>query len=151
MSDLALAWNVDLALADLVLEGFDLSTEEGLKTAVIISLFSDRRAEADDVLPTGVTDRRGWWGDSFADFDGDQIGSRLWLLLPSKRQSAQLERAVEFAQEALAWLVQDEVASTVSVTAEWMGDSGLALGVVIERPSAPSARFMFPWEATRGV
>lgn len=151
MSDLALSWNAVLAEADLALAGLDLATDDGLKTAVIISLFSDRRAAPDDELPQGLDDRRGWWGDSFADVDGDQLGSRLWLLQRAKRTPDVLRRAVEYVEEALAWLVADGVASSVSATAEWMGDSGLALVVSIVRPTAQPAQFMFVWEAMRGV
>jgi phage gp46-like protein len=44
---------------DVRLDGGDLSTDDGLETAVLLSLITDRRAEADDVLPDGGTDRRG--------------------------------------------------------------------------------------------
>lgn len=151
MSDLTLSWNADLAQADLVLNGFDLGTEDGLKTAVIISLFTDRRASADDELPQGATDRRGWWGDTFADQDGDLIGSRLWLLRRAKRTAETLTKVVEYCEEALAWLVQDGVASAVSATAEWQGESTVVAVIVIERPGTTPARFMFAWEALRGV
>ena len=151
MTDLALSWNADVAQADLALAGFDLATDDGLKTAVIISLFTDARALDDDTLPDGAADPRGWWGDGFADVDGDRIGSRLWLLRRAKRTADTLPRAVEYAEEALAWLVDDAVASSVAVTAEWLGDSGLALTVEIIRPSGLSAQFLFVWEAMRGV
>lgn len=151
MSDLSLSWDADLSEADLALAGLDLATDPSLKTAVIISLFSDRRASADDVLPDAGADPRGWWGDSFADADGDQIGSRLWLLRRAKRVPETLSRAIEYAKEALAWMVDDGVASSVSATAEWFGDSGMALTVEIFRPSAAPAQFLFVWEATRGV
>lgn len=152
MSDLALSWNPDLAEADLTLAGLDLATDEGLESAVIISLFTDRRAAPDDVLPEGLDDRQGWWGDTFADVDGDQIGSRLWLLRRAKRTVESQRKAIEYVQEALAWLVEDGVAASTSTTAEWLGDSGLALTVAIVRPAGAPAQFKFAlWEAMRGV
>ena len=57
MSDLKLTWNE--WGADAAVEGHDLALEDGLATAVILSLFLDARARADDTLPDGGTDRRG--------------------------------------------------------------------------------------------
>ena len=49
MSDLKLTWNE--WGADATVEGHDLALEDGLATAVILSLFLDARARADDALP----------------------------------------------------------------------------------------------------
>ena len=54
-----------------------LRAERGLRSAVLISLFTDRRAEPGDV-PEGE-DPRGWWADVLGE-EGDRIGSRLWLI-----------------------------------------------------------------------
>lgn len=103
-----------------------LLKEESLNTAVIVSLLTDRRAEPDDRLPTddGTTsvigaDRRGWCGDSLAEQPGQRIGSRLWLLAREKQTEETRRRAVSYCQEALEWLVDDGVASAVSVEAAW--------------------------------
>ncbi|WP_324606427.1 phage GP46 family protein [Xenorhabdus nematophila] len=67
--------------------------------------FTDRRALDSDELPAGAgTDRRGWWGDTF---NTRSIGSRLWLLAREKQLSAVLHRAKAYADEALAWLIDD--------------------------------------------
>lgn len=108
---------------DLVLNSYDLATEDGLRTAVIISLFTDRSAEADDEIPDGSDDRRGWWSDV--------LGSRLWLLARAKEMPDTLARARAYAIEALQWLIDDDVATAVEVTAEWAQRGVLALGVVI--------------------
>lgn len=108
---------------DLALGGYDLATEDGLRTAVIVSLFTDRRAEADDEIPDGGDDRRGWWADS--------IGSRLWLLARAKETPDTLARARAYAIEALQWLIDDGVATAVDVTAEWVRHGVLALRVAV--------------------
>ena len=64
MSDLKLTWNE--WGADAAVEGHDLALEDGMATAVILSLFLDARARADDALPDGGTDRRGFWADTVA-------------------------------------------------------------------------------------
>ncbi|WP_165184703.1 phage GP46 family protein [Caulobacter soli] len=148
MSDLALTWDVDACLGDLSLDGADLRSEEGLRTAIIISLFTDRRAQPDDVLPQDGADPRGWWGDSLADIPGDQLGSRLWLLAREKQLPSVVARARQYAQEALAWLVEDGVATSIEVLAEVSAPGVLGLQVSITRPTGPARqKFDFVWKA----
>lgn len=106
-----------------------LAQDDGLATAVLLSLFLDRRAGPDDPLPDG-TDRRGWLGDALA-ADGDRIGSRLWLLMREKQVEETRRRAEEYAEEALAWLVEDGLAEAVEVTASWGRTGWLDLRVEI--------------------
>ena len=146
--DLRLKWSG--MGADFARSGTDLATDDGLETAVIVSLFTDRRAEADDALPGalpsgGDTDRRGWWADAYVLRQGDapeSMGSRLWLLGREKALAKVLEQAREYAEEALAWMVDDGVAAQVQAVAERQGDR-LALGVTIQRPRQPPAQFRF--------
>lgn len=125
---------------------YALSCEDTLATAVIISLFTDARAGVDDTLPWGSTDRRGWVGDAYAEgLDRrDPWGSTLWLLYTSKRTVNLLERARFAAQEALAWMVRDGLASRVAVTAEWRGDV-LAVRPVIWEASQSSPVYDVLW------
>ena len=106
---------------DLWLTGGSLVTDEGLRTAVIVSLFSERRAEPADALPDGSSDRRGWWGDAYAAAEGDRIGSRLWLLGREKDLAAVARRAEEYARESLAWFLEDGIARAVTVAADVAG------------------------------
>lgn len=102
---------------------YSFELEETLATAVIISLFTDRRAGRDDVLPLGQQDRRGWVGDEFTnDTDADAWGSSLWLCLVGKVDATTLDRARFAAQEALSWLITAGIASRIDVTAEWVND-----------------------------
>ena len=122
--------------ADCSLHAADLLPENELETAVILSLLCDARAHDDDTLPDGGTDRRGWWADSVApEADGDRTGSRLWLLSREKTLPEVLRRARDYAEEALAWLVEDKVASSVTVTAEMPRRGLLALSAVITLPN----------------
>lgn len=145
MSDFDLQWH-DGEL-DLVITDDDLASDEGLRSAVLLSLFADRRAEDDDVLPAADGDLRGWWADEFADVNGDRCGSRLWLLDRSKRLADVVPKAEEFAREALAWLLEDKVAESVDVLAEVQGQM-LALLVTVTRPGADpvSFRFAHAWD-----
>lgn len=145
MSDLALLWSDTDVAADFAIEENDLAADDGLETAVLLSLFTDRRAESGDILPDAEVDRRGWWGDAFPTVDGDRIGSRLWLLGRSKETADVVARAEEYAREALAWLVEDKVAESVVVTASVVSRGVLGLSVEIARPAVDPAKFQFDY------
>ena len=118
MIDLLTEYDNQNLTGDLALAEGALAQDDGLVTAIIISLFSNRRARADDQLPAGGNDRQGWWGDLLPPVAGDQIGSRLWLLRREKTTPQTLNRAREYAQEALQWLVDDGQVSQVEVETE---------------------------------
>ncbi len=113
INDIELKWQLNGA--DIVINNADIGMDNSLGTAVIISLFTDRRALDSDTLPTGAgTDKRGWWGDTF---NTRPIGSRLWLLSREKQLSEVLHRAKAYADEALVWLTADGHAKNVEVIA----------------------------------
>lgn len=123
----------------------DLEQDEGLETAIIISLFCDRRVSAEE-LPPEEQSRRGWWGD-VAD-DKDLIGSKLWLLRREKITPETLRRAKEYSEEALKWLLDDGVASSVVVTVERGGLYQINIGIAITQPNENIARrFAYVWAA----
>ncbi|MNO46238.1 Phage protein GP46 [compost metagenome] len=93
-----------------------MSREALLRRAVTISLFTWRRAGADDQLDDA--DRKGWWGDSVPTEPGDLIGSRLWLLQRRTITPDTLRDAKEYAEEALRWMTEDEIVTAVTVTVE---------------------------------
>lgn len=135
--------------ADLSMEMLDLVRDDGLKTAILLSLFIDRRAEPDDILPDNTTDRRGWWADAYPDQIGDKYGSRLWLLSREKQLPSVLVRAKEYAEEALAWMLEDGVAQGVTVTTEVVRNGVLGIGITITKPDGDQLNYLFEhlWEA----
>lgn len=148
MTDAAIIWR-DTG-GDVQLSGYDLADDDGLKTAVILSLFVDRRAEDDDVPPAGGGDRRGWWADAWPETEGDRIGSRLWLLSREKQLQSVVQRAREYAEEALQWLVDDGIARAVRVQAGIVRQGVLGLRIEIERPDGTAIEYRFHqlWQAT---
>jgi phage gp46-like protein len=156
MTDLVWLYDAETLTADLALDrpkglGGSPATADDLQTAVILSLGSDARAGADDALPDGSGDRRGWWGDVLPpnSLAGDRFGSLLWLLAREKQIPSVLARAEGYAREALAWLITDGIASRVDVAASFPALGWLLLEVAIHRPTAPPARyrFDFAWAA----
>ena len=143
MADLALAWDGAELVADLSVQGNDLVQEDSLRTAVLLSLYLDRQAEASDLLPPGETDRRGWWADGAPVVPGDLVGSRLWLLAREKQSPAVRARAERYAREALQWLIEDRVVERLEVTASFPKAGWLVLDVEIFRPSSDPVRYQF--------
>jgi len=132
--------------ADYALDGLMLQDDAGLNTAVIMSLFTDRRASDDDVLPSSSDDKRGSWMDSFPDVEGDKIGSRLWLLDRAKLTQDTVDKVKYYCEEALAWLVQDGIAKAVNVATEVVRKHPLgiiATTIDIVRPDGNIERYKF--------
>ncbi len=158
MTDIALAPGADGTTADLLVRNGDLATDDGLQTAVILSLLCDRLADADDQLPTGSTDRRGWWGDAYLpplpDGSPDFWGSKLWL---RRRQLATVhtQRLIEDdCTQALQWMVADNVAASVVVTSRYLTNTELAVNIAINQRIAGGATalrsFDAVWNTTLG-
>lgn len=142
MSDIAVYYNPETLSFYWDIAAPGLAADDGLETAVMVSLFSDRIARQDDALPSD-DDRRGWWADAYAEEDGDAWGSRLWLIYREKQMASVLRRAEEYAREALAWLIEDRVVSTVQCTAEIIRDGVLGLTVVMTRGRELSTKYRF--------
>ena len=143
---------IDVALVptgetlDLVLEEGDLRPEDGLRTALLVSLFSDGLADADDPLPDSGSDRRGWWAAEVLEADrAIGWGSRLWLLERSKLTNATLVAAEEYALDALSWLVRAGIAERVEASASRLDLGVLFLEVRLVRGSATERADL--WEA----
>lgn len=154
---MALGWDKLRASGDLVLGATGgVADDDGLATAVLLSLFLDRRAEADDpVEDTGLLTRgaggalfarRGWVGDALAipgAAPGDRIGSRLWLLARAKQVDETLRLAEDYAREALDWLLADGLAAAVAVAAAWIARGVMELTVTVTPPAGEPQSFTY--------
>jgi phage gp46-like protein len=164
MSDIALVFDPVTGAFDIALDGPDLLMDDGLETAVIVSLFTNRRADPDDVLPdepssTGRRsgDRQGWWGDWYSDDalaafragvgtlqpPTDRCGSRRWLLAREKQTGDVLQRVVDYDKEALQWMIDDGVAAAVDVLASYPARGVLREEITITRPDGTAANYQF--------
>jgi phage gp46-like protein len=128
----------------------DITEDNILQTAVIISLFTDRLASDDDVIPDGGSDRRGWWGDILGQ-DNDNIGSLLWLLSREKQLESVRQRAEDYAYEALQWLLDDNVADALTVTATFPHDEWLGIHILIEKADGGLLNLDYSWGLFNGV
>ncbi|SET27118.1 Mu-like prophage protein gp46 [Pseudomonas sp. NFR09] len=103
--------------------------EASLVRAVVISLFTWRRAATDD--PLDDDERYGWWGDSYPSIADDRIGSRLWLLRRVKLTAATQRDAEFYAREALQWLIEDDGVDDIEIISEQAGANRLNLRVIL--------------------
>ena len=155
MTDAALVWNADAWHGDIALERGAIVVDAGLRTAILISLFTDARAPDDAPLPEESADRRGWWGDDFPARSSTrgETGSLLWLLARSKITQATINRAREYTLAALQWLLADGIASRIDVQVEAQNEAEqrqrLAIRVELDRPQGPAREFYdYVWEAS---
>ena len=155
--NLDLVWDAAEARGDWRVDGGRLSTGHLLRSAVLISLFTDRVAEPGYRDPGGSPgepgDRRGWWHDSY---DSRPIGSRLWQLRRRKiaDRGALLAEARDICREALQWLLDEGLASAVAVdvSAPPAGAGGegtlLAFSIRVQQPGGPAPLIRALWSAT---
>ncbi|HZR34767.1 MAG TPA: phage GP46 family protein [Nevskia sp.] len=142
MTDTATIWDVQNGRGDWVLVGRKLQDGNDLDTAVIISLFTDRTAAPDDVIPDGSSNPRGWWGDTDPQHP---IGSRLWLLDRSVQTQEVLARANDCCAEALQWLIDDGVAASIDVNAFFPAREMLGVEITINRTDGTVVPMKFQW------
>ena len=144
MGDIAISW-IGFDHGDWSVSDGGITTGDDLASAIYVSLFTDALASSDFTPTDGTQDRRGWWGDSYADPDDGHIGSDLWQLERSKKTASLLPRAQDMCNAALEWLVRDGIAASVSTVATWQNGKRLALAVTVTKPDATRQTFNYAW------
>lgn len=144
MSDITLFYDEEMLRCDWMTGTGDLVCGDDLQTAMFISLLSDRLA--DDSDDTDGSDRRGWWGDLEQDY---RVGSRLWLLRRQKLTTQVALKAEDYAREALQWMVDDGVVSSLTAEAMIVYPDRLKLTISYSLPDSEvtgSGTFYQLWE-----
>lgn len=142
--DIALGWNNDLWRGDWRLDDAgSLADDRDLETAVLLSLFSDRTAMPDDVIPDAGT-IRGYWADPYRRYP---LGSRLWLLKREKQTETTRRRAEEYSRESLQWMIDCQAARSITTKAAWIARGLLELIIEIFPPLGERRlwRFVMTW------
>lgn len=121
---------------------------DNLTRAVIISLFTWRRADPDDDSEQPM----GWWGDSYPTIQNDRIGSRLYLLQRTTLTSKTVELARGYLEQALAWLKDDGVVSRITINVQRRGTEILTAEITLYRNDGSSQLITFDdlWSALNG-
>ncbi|HEN3599447.1 TPA: phage GP46 family protein [Yersinia enterocolitica] len=121
---------------------------DNLTRAVIISLFTWRRADPDDDSEQPM----GWWGDSYPTIQNDRIGSRLYLLQRTTLTNNTVELARGYLDQALAWLKEDGVVSRITINVQRRGTDILTAKITLYRNDGSSQLITFDdlWSALNG-
>ena len=172
VTEFALSWsqscgavrsnNLSLEPADLCVAGGGFAVEQGLDTAIFMSLFFDARADDDDAEnPTGDktfgdVDARGWWGTELLRAAGllgpdEEYGSHLWRFRRAKLTPRTLEGLVRACDEALVWLVSSGIASKVDVSIRVVVQGRADLLIVVHRNVGAPVQFSFVWDQMEGL
>jgi len=116
----------------LAMDRGDIATRPGLRSTVIYLLFTDQRAQGDELLPGDSLDRRGFWADQWINQSPlNSEGSLLWLLRGAPETDETLLRAENYARVALQVLITNNVAVSVDVRGRWLQPGVLALALEI--------------------
>ena len=121
-----------------------IDSDDGIETAIAISLFTDRLATESDGAHVGE-DRRGWWFDALDSDPTTRTGSRLWLLESATLTDETLRRAEDYANEALVWMVDEGVARSVETKAARAGDEAAQMTTTVTRAEDGSP-YSITWE-----
>lgn len=130
------------ASADVVMGDREIIRDPGLETAVLLSLFTDRRSGTDDKIPDGTDDHRGWWGDTLAEA-GDTDGSLLWLESRSKILPNTPAQVEAYARAALQWMIDDGVAKSIKFITARISAVQIGLAISIVRPDGTVEKFRY--------
>ncbi len=146
MTDVDISYDNTVQFGDISLYGSDLLRDEGLMSSVLISLFTDRRVARSETR-RGKRYRGGY---VFEDVDDIPYGSRLFLLDRNKTDLDTVRLLGTYAKEALAWLVDEEIASNVDVRALLVNKSRIDLTVKIFKGTDVllDTRFEDLWNST---
>lgn len=146
--DLQFAKNSD-GLFDLVLEGQQFTEVDGLETAILVSLLTDARVP-ESVVKT-PSRRRGWVGNIQTSDTGRQLGSRLWTFEQARITQGTLNDMSVAAEEALAWMVQDFVAKSVSASAVQIDTRTVNIIILIVTIEGKEKQYSVLWRNTGGI
>lgn len=105
-----------------------------LTRAVVISLFTWRRAKPDDETDVPM----GWWGDTWPVAQNDRYGSRLWLLQRKKLTNQTALEARTYIREALQWMIEDGLVSRIDLIIQRTGINELGNSITLWRNGEPT-------------
>ena len=123
----------------------DILTDDFFDTSILIALFTDKRATAEEMPVTQL--RRGWIGDE-SNADGFEGGSKIWLYEQAKLTRDTLNGLATEAKNALIYFVEDNIAISVLSSADLIAGVP-TLTITITRPnSRVDRRFFELWNNT---
>lgn len=124
----------------------DLLTTNSFDTAIKMSLFCERRANAAEQPVPEL--RRGWIGNEANEVAGFEMGSKLWLLMQSRLTQNILNEAIDYTRQCLQWFIDDRLLKSLDVTGSRTIDT-LTLNIKLFRFNDRVDSFLFKiWNNT---
>lgn len=144
--------DIKLYSNDIKIQNGILELDNGLQTAIYISLFTDRRIGEDDEIPDRSNDRRGYWGDTLED---EPLGSFLWTLDREKITTSLLNKIDTYSKDALNWLIEDGIASEINTIVERDSKNieqiNIEIQIIKPDEKSESYRYSLNWEAVKNA
>lgn len=127
-TDIELLYREEKGYYDLAITGTgDLKADNSFDTGVNLALFTDGRADKSEV--SNPEDQRGTIVDMFT--NGYRNGSKLWLLEQSRLDAGAVNRAIDYAKNALKYFVDLSLVQKISVDG-YLTSKGVVLVIVIK-------------------
>ncbi len=143
--DISITWDGPALRGDWTIGNGGFVVDAGLHSAVLLSYFTNRRAPADWTPPAGnPPDRGGYFGDIYT---RRPLGSWLWTLYRSKigDQGAVLAQVQNYCQLALAWMIDDGIVASVTVTTGIVAPGVVGIETELTMPDGLKMPFNFSW------
>ncbi|WP_086649256.1 phage GP46 family protein [Gluconobacter sp. DsW_056] len=118
-----------------------IATTGSLESAVIISLFTDKRAP--DTW-TRTDDKRGWWGND--DSSVYEMGSLLWTLwyIPTQTTDDYTNLVSGICKDALQWLIEEKIAEDIDITVSMITSSDCRITITVTQPNQ-TEQYKYMW------
>lgn len=127
-TDIELLYREEKGYYDLAITSTgDLKADNSFDTGVNLALFTDGRADKSEV--SNPEDQRGTIVDMFT--NGHRNGSKLWLLEQSRLDAGAVNRAIDYAKNALKYFVDLSLVQKFSVDG-YLTSKGVVLVIVIK-------------------
>lgn len=127
-TDIELLYREEKGYYDLAITSTgDLKADNSFDTGVNLALFTDGRADKSEV--SNPEDQRGTIVDVFT--NGYRNGSKLWLLEQSRLDAGTVNRAIDYAKNALKYFVDLSLVQKISVDG-YLTSKGVVLVIVVK-------------------
>jgi len=125
--DVILDSNYDIQIAS----NGDILTEDFFDTAILMSIFCERRAEPSEVPQSER--RRGWIGNEST--PGFEIGSKLWLYEQARAKRSVLLGIESAFEDGLQWMIDDKILKSLKIKAT-LTDGDIIVEATLEHYSS---------------
>lgn len=118
---------------DFEIENGEIITTAGFETSIILSLFSDKRADVSEVPEIEL--RHGWWGNlilrDILNKPFFEIGSKLWLTYQARSDQTTLNFMKHYIEEALIWFIEEQYVKSITVDVQKETDRKVFVKIVL--------------------